>query len=81
MVKGCYCDEIYEKCSLCREEDTRKENLKICESWNWNKTPRECATEANLLGWTHYTIKAVMAEFGFKPNHVNEVLYEFEQIS
>ena len=75
----CYCDEtIYRKCVPCQEKEDRNEEKRICASWNWNSTPRECATEARRLGWSVARTKKAMANFGFKKTNIDQVAYELE---
>lgn len=77
-VNGCYCIEMDDSlCAVCQERKQREGDRKVCESWNWNCSPRECAEDAAQRGWTANQIQRAMAEFGFKEASVKEVLHEF----
>jgi len=81
-IKGCYCDEMSDKvCFVCQKQQQREAELKVCEAWNWNCSPRECAYEAFELGWTSRQLVRAMTAFGFREALVQEVLYEFEIIA
>lgn len=74
----CYCDETsYRKCVFCQEAQDREDERSVCESWNWNCTPRECAEDARGRGWSVQKLKSAMRAFGYRPDHIANVAYEF----
>lgn len=76
----CHCDYYEHKCTRCQEEQDRAYEHKVCESWNWNCSPRECAEDAKEKGWSKSQIIHAMATFGFKKPEINQVVYEFESL-
>ena len=76
-MDGCYCYDSIKKCGICRDAKEKEENRKVCEGWNWNCTPRECAQEARDLGWSTWGLKDAMLDFGFSSTHIGDVLFEF----
>lgn len=75
----CYCDDtMYRKCVYCQDVEDREEEKSVCESWNWNCTARECATDARDRGWSLRRLESAMKNFGYKPDHIAQVVYEFE---
>jgi hypothetical protein len=69
---------MYRLCVPCQEAEDREEERVICDSWNWNCTPRECATDARDRGWGVRRLEFAMKAFGFKPDHIAQVVYELE---
>ena len=75
----CYCDDMmYRKCIHCQDADDREEERVVCESWNWNYTPRECAVDAKDRGWSSSRLQSAMKAFGFKSDQIAQVAYELE---
>ena len=81
-LDGCYCSYLHgNTCEVCREQTHKEDARKVCESWNWNCTPRECASEATELEWSRHRLIAAMKDFGFKQAAIEEVVYEFDMIN
>lgn len=72
----CYCHDLYfgKQCVHCEEADTQKEEQTVCESWNWNKSPRECALDAHEREWSRNRVGQAMKRFGFKEPQIQAVL-------
>ena len=69
-------------CGSCeterQEKEAKEQAKKVCNHWNWNCTPRECAEEAKELGWSTRTTQQNMERFGFNAEAVSQVVYEME---
>jgi len=79
VSRACYCDETaYRKCAYCKDAEDREEDRSVCESWNWNCTPRECAVDARNRGWDLRRLESAMKAFGYRSDHIAQVIYEFE---
>ena len=78
----CYCDDsVYRKCVHCQAIEDREQEQAVCESWNWNCSPRECAKDAKDRGWSLQKLKYAMRAFGYRPDDVAKVVFEFESES
>lgn len=77
----CYCnDSSIRKCVYCQDAEDRQQEDRVCSTWNWNCSPRECAEQAIDLGWGRHTIVSAMKRFGFKQSNIDNVIYEFEEL-
>lgn len=75
----CQCDStMYRKCVFCQDIADREEERAVCRSWNWNSTPRECAIDARDRGWSQQRLESAMRNFGYEPDLIAQVVYEFE---
>ena len=76
----CYCEDLqgWRKCSFCKTRELRAEEDKVCQSWNWNNTPRECAAEARERDWSVSQVGAAMLRNGFQKSQIAQVLHEME---
>ena len=57
-------------------ESSISNEMSVCESWNWNCSPRECAIEARKLGWSAQKVESAMRNFGFKQKDISAVVRE-----
>lgn len=79
---SCYCSNDYDTiCYHCQDAQDKANQQKVCESWNWNRTPRECAEDAFDKGWSLQTLQSAMKTFGFNTQNINQVVDEFESLS
>ena len=74
----CYCEDwIMKECHFCEMARETAEEKRVCQSWSWNCSPRECAEEAYELGWSEERLSAAMKTNGFSERNIKDVLFEF----